>query len=311
MARSTLTAYLALALGVLFMGFSGIFVRWANAPGIVTGFYRMAIATALMTLPFWRNQSRQRRRGARPWTRREVALAALGGLFFAGDLTFWNSGIMISGATNPTLLGNTAPVWVGLGAYFIFHEQLGRRFWYGLTLALAGALLILGLDALRSLTLGLGSLYGLIAGVFYGAYFLTIQRSRSTMDTVTVFWLVALSATLALGLFTIIGGLPFTGYPPRTYLSFLGLGLVVHGAGQFLFSYALGYLPASHVSPAGLGQPVVTAILAVPLLGEQLSAGQIVGGLIVLFGVYLVQRSRPRPAPPPPLPIPQITDPVV
>ncbi len=313
MPQSARLAYLALALGVIFMGFSGIFVRWANAPGIVTGFYRMAIATALMTAPFWRRRARHRQQARRAWTRREVALALLGGLFFAGDLTFWNTGIMISGATNPTLLGNTAPVWVGLGAYFIFREPLSPRFWLGLILALSGAAIILGLDALRDLSLGLGSLFGLIAGIFYGAYFLTIQRSRSTMDTVTVFWLVAASATVALLLLALVRGLPLVGYPPRTYLSFLGLGLIVHGAGQFLFSYALGYLPASLVSPAGLGQPVVTALLAVPLLGEQITAGQIAGGLIVLAGVYLVQRSRPRPAAAstPPLALPPAPDPTV
>jgi drug/metabolite transporter (DMT)-like permease len=61
-----------------------------------------------------------------------------------------------------------------------------------------------------------------------------------------------------------------------------------------VINYALGYLPASIVSPTLLGQPVVTAILAGPLLGEDLSAWQILGGLAVLIGVYLVHHSRRR-----------------
>jgi drug/metabolite transporter (DMT)-like permease len=41
-----------------------------------------------------------------------------------------------------------------------------------------------------------------------------------------------------------------------------------------------------------LGQPVVTALLAVLLLGERLSVWQIAGGVTVLAGVYTVHRSR-------------------
>jgi drug/metabolite transporter (DMT)-like permease len=91
-------------------------------------------------------------------------------------------------------------------------------------------------------------------------------------------------------------GQPLTGYSTTTYLNFLALGLVVQLGGQFAFSYALGYLPASVVSPAGLGQPLVTALLAWPLLGERVTALQALGGLAVLAGVYMVHRSRHRPA---------------
>lgn len=296
--RSTLLAYLALGAGVLCLGFSGIFVKWANAPGPVTGFYRMLIVVLLLAWPFGQRAARRASAGI-SWRQQlpqpAVKIALLSGFFFACDLTFWNTGILLSGATNPTLMGNTSPLWVGIGAYFLFHEKLGRGFWLGLGLALSGAVLILGLDALRGFSLGLGTSLGLLSGMFYGAYFLATQRSRQYLDSLTAFWLAAVSSTLVLLLFCLVTRQPLLGYSAKTYWSFLGLGVIVQGVGQFAFSYALGYLPASLVSPAGLGQPVVTAILAVPLLGEQISLGQIVGGVVVLAGIYIVQRSRQRP----------------
>lgn len=298
--RSTLFAYLALGAGVLCLGFSGIFVKWANAPGPVTGFYRMAIVVLLLAWPFWQ-RVRQRFAAGGVWWRQlpqpATKIALLSGFFFACDLTFWNTGILLSGATNPTLMGNTSPLWVGIGAYFLFREKLGRSFWLGLGLSLAGAVLILGLDALRGFSLGLGTSLGLFAGMFYGAYFLATQRSRQYLDSLTAFWLAALSSTLVLLLFCLVARLPLLGYSTKSYLSFLGLGVIVQGVGQFAFSYALGYLPASLVSPAGLAQPVITAILAVPLLGEEITPGQIVGGVVVLTGIYIVQRSRQRRRP--------------
>ena len=282
-----LRAYLALGMGVIGMGFSGIFVSWANAPGAVTGFYRMAIAVIMLAPLFW---NRQRERAKIPGKETAVALAA--GLFFAGDLIFWNSGVLISGATNPTLMGNTAPLWVGLGALFIFHEKLNRTFWLGLLVAIGGAAIILGLDALSDV--GLGTFFGLLAGVFYAGYFLVTQRSRQKLDALSTFWLSAASSTFFLLLAALLLDQPLTGYPATTYWNFLALAVLVQVGGQLAINFALGYLPASIVSPTLLAQPVLTAIFAIPLLGETLSFWQIMGGLAVIAGVYTVHRSRAK-----------------
>ena len=285
--RSGFLAYLWLGIGIISISFSAIFVRWAGAPGPVASFYRMAIAVLLLAWPFYR---RAKARGSLP--RMGIQIAVLGGLFFAGDLALWTTGVMMSGATNPTLLANTAPVWVGLGSLIFFREALSARFWMGLILAMGGAILILGLDALRAATLGLGTLFGLMAAIFYGGYFLVTQRGRENLDSLSYLWFTALSASLALLALNTVLGHPIAGYSPLTYLSFLGLGVLVQVFGWLAISYSQGYLPASIVAPTMLAQPVATAGLAVMLLGERLSLWHIVGGVIVLTGVYIVHRSR-------------------
>jgi drug/metabolite transporter (DMT)-like permease len=286
-ANPQLLAYLALGVGILSLGFSAIFVRWADAPGAVTSFYRMAIAALLMAGPFY---LQAKARGRLP--RRGLGFALLGGLFFASDLALWTTGVVLSGATNPTLLANTAPLWVGLGALLLFRERLTARFWAGLFLAMTGAVVILGLDALRAASFGLGSLLGLLAGAFYGGYFLITQRGRETLGALTYFWPAAVSSTLSVLLACLALRQPLTGYPLQTYLNFLGLGLVTQALGYLAINYALGHLPASLVAPTMLGQPLVTALLAGPLLGENLSPWQVLGGAAVLAGVYVVHRSR-------------------
>jgi len=278
-------AYLALAVGLAGMGFSGIFVKLAGTPGAVSAFYRVAVAVALLALPFGRGVARD----GRP-SRREALIAVLAGLFFAGDLFFWNTGILISGATTPTLMGNTAPIWVGLGAMFFFGERPGRLFWIGLAVAIGGAVVILGVDALNDA--GLGTFFGVLSGMFYGGYFLVVQRSRQKLNTLTSFWLSALGSTLALALIARLLGQPLTGYSVPAYLYMLALGLFVQVGGQMAVSYALGYLPASIVSPTLLLQPVLTGLLAVPLLGETIAPLQMLGGVAVLLGIYVVHRSR-------------------
>jgi drug/metabolite transporter (DMT)-like permease len=283
--QSYTKAYIVLGLSLIGLGFSGIFVRLANAPGAVAGFYRVAIAAAVLFIPFIRDV----RQGGRPG-RREVLIALSAGLLFAGDLFFWNTGILISGATNPTLMGNTAPIWVGLGAILFFHERPGRLFWVGLLVAMAGAAIILGVDALNDV--GLGTFFGILSGMFYGAYFLVVQRSRQQLNTLTSFWLSVAGSIIGLALMARLLNQPLTGYSTYTYLNLIGLGLFVQVGGQMGVAYALGYLPASLVSPTLLLQPVLTGLLAVPILGEALSLVQIVGGAAVLLGIFIVHRSR-------------------
>ena len=53
-----LLPYLALGLGVICLGFSALFTRWAAAPGPVMAFYRIGLAT-LILLPLFARQVRR------------------------------------------------------------------------------------------------------------------------------------------------------------------------------------------------------------------------------------------------------------
>lgn len=279
--------YLALAFGTLGLGFSGIFVTWANAPGSVSGFYRVAIAAAVMAVPF----GFEIRRRAPP-SRYHLWIAALGGLFFAGDLAAWNTSVLLTSAASATLFGNTSPLWVSLGALFLFKEKLGRGFWAGLGLALVGALIILGDNFSAQSSAGLGSLLAIVAGMFYAAFFLCTQRAREGLSSLTAWWVSTASSAAALTVAAILFNESFLGYPAITYWSLIGVALITQVGAYLAINYALGHLPASIVSPTLLGQPVLTALLAVPLLDQPLTLPQIAGGLIVLAGIWVVHRQR-------------------
>ncbi|MCJ7823457.1 MAG: DMT family transporter [Anaerolineales bacterium] len=284
--RDRLLAYLTLSVGLIAIGFSAIFVRRAGVSGTAASFYRMAIPTVILAVPA-RKRLRERKMSGLP-----LRWAVLGGFIFALDLSFWASGVVISGATIPTLLANTAPVWVGIGALFFFREKLSKVFWGGLTFALLGTALVLGFDSLRSLSFDLGALFGLLGGIFYGGYFLVTQHGRRSLDALSYFWVSGVSATAALFIFNLLLNQPMWGFTSETYLNLLALGLISQGVGWLAINYVQGLLPATIVSATLLGQPVVTALLAGSLLGEKLQLHQILGGAAVLLGVYIVHRSR-------------------
>ena len=281
----TLT-YLTLSVGLIAIGFSAIFVRQAGVPGTVASFYRMAIPTVILAAPAIKRLREQK------WSGAPLRWAMLGGFIFALDLGFWSSGVVLSGATIPTLLANTAPVWVGLGALLFFREELPRKFWLGLTIAFLGTALVMGLESLGAMSFDLGALLGLLGGIFYGAYFLVTQLGRKSLDALSYFWVSGVSATAALLIFNLLLSQPMWGFSSKTYFNLLALGLISQGIGLLALNYVQGLLPATIVSATLLGQPVVTALLAGPLLGEMLQPQQILGGAAVLLGVYIVHRSR-------------------
>lgn len=276
---------LALLFAVLGMGLSAILVRWANAPGPVSGFYRMLIALALLGAPF---AAEVRRRPLRAGP--AAAFAVLAGLCFAGDLAFWNTSVLMTSAANATFLGNTAPVWVGVGALLFFREKLRPAFWLGLAVALAGAAALLGGDFRSGADTGLGSVFALIAGFFYAGFFLATQRAREGLSALASWWLSALFSALALLGVSGLLGQPLLGYPTSTYLALAASAVVTQVAGYLLVNYALGHLPAPIVSATLLLQPIVTIVAGIALLGEWPTPIDLLGGLLLLAGVAIANR---------------------
>lgn len=278
-------AYAAMIFGIVCISTSGIFIKLASVPGPVAGVYRVGIAVAIMAVPFALHARHIR------WTQRMLLAAAVGGLFFAFDMALWNSALLSTSVANAVLLGNTAPIWVGLGAIVLFHQRLKRQFWWGLALSLAGAGLIVGLDLAGAGSATLGNLLALAAGLFYACYLLVTQRARTRLDALSYFWLAAVASLFTLLSMTAVLHQPLA-VPQAALLPLLGLGIITHTFGWLSLNYAQGHLPASLVAPSLLGQPVIASLLAIPILGETLSWFQVVGGAIVMAGIFLVHRAH-------------------
>jgi len=129
---------------------------------------------------------------------------------------------------------------------------------------------------------------------FYGGYFLFTERSRTHFDPIIHIWFVGVGASISLFIVNNVLRYPLTGYPTQTWLVFLSTAIVSQLIGYMLLAYALGHLPASIVSPTMILQPIITTLLAIPLLGEIPSIWQGIGGAIALIGIFVVNESHNR-----------------
>jgi len=277
--------FAALLLGVACIGSSPIFVRLASVPGPVSAFWRVAVAGICLVLA-----SLARREGAPPRSIRWGVL--LGGVFFASDLALWNQSLLRVPVAICTPVGNSAPLWVGIGGWLLWKRRPSGAFWTGLVIAVAGiAVLARPWTAAANLDMG-GLAMALGASVFYAAYLLGTTRIRSRTTTLSFMTFSTLSSCAVLWLYCRATGQILTGFSWEAWTALAGLGFVSHLAGWLLINYALGHLAPELAAVTLLGQTVVAGLLAIPVLGEIPDAIQVAGGVLVLVGIWWSGRTR-------------------
>lgn len=279
-------AVAALLFGASFIALSPIFVRLSEAGPTATAFWRVALAVpVLWTLYFVKPKAKARRYSGR-WP-----LLAAAGFAFAGDLVFWHASIRLTSVANSTLLANLASIFVTLAVWTFLRQRPRGLFLAGLAAALAGVALLVHTSLGFSSTRLLGDAFGVVTAMFYAGYILAVKGLRDRGET-TLYLMAVTSTITAIFLFpaALASGDEMLPHSAFGWWMLIGLALVSHAAGQGLIAYALAHLPAAFSSVSLLFQPVMAALFAWVLLAEPLVALQVVGGLVVLFGIYLARR---------------------
>lgn len=136
-----------------------------------------------------------------------------------------------------------------------------------------------------------GDALGVVTAVFYAGYLLAVKGLRDRGET-TLHLMAVTSTVTALFLFpaALASGEPMLPASAVGWWMLVGLALVSHAAGQGLIAYALAHLPAAFSSVSLLFQPVMAALFAWLLLSESLAPLQVLGGTVVLVGIFLARR---------------------
>jgi drug/metabolite transporter (DMT)-like permease len=280
-------ALLALTGGALGIGFAPILVRLSETGPSATAFYRI-----LFALPFLWAWLRYEQRKEAPATveRAHWFQFAVAGFLFAGDLAFWHWSIRLTTVANATLLANMAPVFVTIGARILFHERISASFALSLALALGGAGLLVSSSWQLSTSNFTGDALGVAAAVFYAGYMLSVKHLRGSFSAAAV---LAWSGLVSCPSLLVIAFLSGENLWPKTaegWKALLALAIVSHLGGQLLIAYAFGHLKASFTALGLLLQPVIAAVLAWMIFGEQPGLNQFIGGTVILAAILLASR---------------------
>ena len=271
---------LSLALGILCISLSPIFVKLADASPVVCAFYRIFFGLIfLVPYCFIKKNLKVKRK--------DLVLALIGGLVFAADIALWNLSLKMISATVSTLLANLAPLWVGLISYFLFRKKVEKLFWIGTGVAIAGMLVLVGLREVLHLQFGLGFLFAVVASMLYAIYILITKDILERMGTITFMFYNMLAALVFLFVICLINNDTLIYYSTANWFYFAGMGIICQLLGWLAINYAIRFIESTKVSVTLLSQTVVAAVLAAILLNEILSTHEVVGSLIVLAGIAI------------------------
>ncbi|WP_129115611.1 DMT family transporter [Halegenticoccus tardaugens] len=288
----------ALAFAVLALSTSAILVRWSDAPSLVKALYRVVFTTALLApVAVARHREDFRRLG-----RRDVAVAAVAGAALAVHFASWFESLDWTTVTASVTLVQSQPLFVAVGAWALLDERVTRRTVLGILVAVVGMAAMSFGDLLSGGAIaGDRPLYGnglaVVGAVMAAAYVLvgrSLRQRIALLPYVTVVYGVCALVLLALA---IRRGDALVGYPPREWLLFFAMAVGPGVFGHTVVNWALAHLESSVVSVSLLGEPVGSTILALFLLGEVPTPATVVGGAIVLAGIYVTASARREDGP--------------
>ncbi len=285
--------FITLFIGVLSVSFAAIFIRLADAPPLVIATYRLAIASIIL-ITIASIRSTQSLKSLTKLSRNDMLLILLSSVFIALHFGLWITSLDYTSIASSVILVTSHPAFVAVISRFLWGERLKKLTIIGIVVALMGVIFI----NYGGLTFGsraiLGDVLALTAGFAMGAYLVIGGQLRARIGILSYLTIIYTCAALILLAATIIFGHSLFGYSPVTYIMLILLALVPQLIGHSCLNLAVRLIPVTLVSVAILGEPVGATLLGYFILSEIPTLNEIVGGLIILGGIFMVMRRRPK-----------------
>ncbi|MFB6101996.1 MAG: DMT family transporter [Haloplanus sp.] len=291
--------FAALGVAVLAISTSAILVRWSDAPNVVKALYRVTFTVAALLPLAVRDRVTMSR-----IERRDAVVAVAAGVALAGHFVAWFESLDHTTVAASVTLVQAQPAFVAVGGWLLLGERVTRRGAVGIVVALVGMVgLSFGPAALAALdptttaaAATTGARYGNALALFGAAavagYYLagrSIRRRLGVFPYVTVVYTACACVLLAVA----VGqGHDLFAYPLHEWLLFAGMALGPGVLGHTVINWALGHIESHVVSVTLLGEPVGSTVMAAVLLGETPTLGTLLGGAVVLAGIYVTTSAR-------------------
>jgi drug/metabolite transporter (DMT)-like permease len=140
----------------------------------------------------------------------------------------------------------------------------------------------------------IGDLEALVGAVAAAGYLLAGRRLRQDVSLLSYSALVYATCAVLLLPASLVGGARLTGFSGRTWAMLALLALVPQLIGHTTFNYLLKEMSATLVAVPVMGEPVVSALLALAFFGEIPPWTAVGGGALILAGVYVAMAGGSR-----------------
>lgn len=279
-----------LSLAVVGVSLSAPLTTMMTAPMLALAFWRNAAGAAAL-LPVLLTRERSTLTGL-GW--RDLRSSVVAGLFLAAHFAAWLPSLSMTTVAASVALVTTTPIWTALAAR-ISGVLLPTAVWWGLMLAFAGVVLIVGVDVTVSAEALAGDGLAVLGAVFAGGYVLAGARARQRLAT-SAYAVVCYSVcAVVIAVAAVVVGNPLAGFEPREWWLIAAITVAAQLVGHTLLNLVVSTVGPTVVSLAVLLEVPGALLFALALLGEVPPLLALPGVALVVVGVALVVRaSRPQ-----------------
>lgn len=272
---------LPLIISIVAISFAAIFVKWATAPATILSMYRMILA-CLILVPVVLKKRKEFQR----IERREWYLLFFAGLFLALHFALWFGSLKLTTVASSTIILALQPIIALIGGVILFKERTAPVALMTMGIAVVGAIMVGWGDFGLSKNAIIGDILSFLSVIAVVGYLLIGQSAVKKVSHWIYSFCVFGFAAIALIVYNLVSGVTLGGYDAREWGIFVLLA-IVPTISHVINNWLLNFVNATTISMSILGEPVGATILAAIFLGERLVGWQIVGGLLVLLGVFL------------------------
>ena len=206
------------------------------------------------------------------------------------------AGLQYTTATNASLYTTTGPITILLLSALVLGERITARKAFGVLLAVAGVLVVMGSETLASFEMGnvKGDLLVLVSIVMWGLFTVFGKRVTDELGALRVTaWVTILGALTMVpaGWYEARSkGFTLSDLSLEAWLAIAFLGIACSFLATLLYFVALGLSESQKVGVYLYAIPPMTAVVAALYLGEVITMNLLVGAALVIGGVALTER---------------------
>lgn len=274
---------LMMILSMAIFGTLGIFVRNIPVSSGELALYRAILATVFIAVVLL--CSKQKLKLSK--VKKEIPRLLLSGMALGINWILLFEAYKHTSVSMATLSYYFAPVIVTVVCPFVFREKLTKKGLFCFVMSTLGLIMITGIGLVGEGKDFLGILFGLGAACFYATVVLLNKFIKGVegLNRTLFQFLSAIAVLLPYVFFT--SGVTLEGMSPLGWGNLLIVGIVHTGITYCMYFSAIKELPGQKAAMLSYIDPLVSVLISVAILGEEMTLWQIIGGMMILgFTLY-------------------------
>lgn len=207
-----------------------------------------------------------------------------------------SNGLQTAQATTTAWIVSTAPVFIALLAWMVLKERITLVQGFGVGVALLGVIVVVSKGNLGNFFAGqfgvIGDFLIFISAINWAVFSILSRRGlKEHPSTRMTFWVMTLGWLItSIAFFTQGGPAQIPHLDSRGWVAMIFLGIFTTGLAYIAWFDALATLPATQTGAFLYIEPLTSMVVAALILGEQVTWASLLGGAVILLGVWLVNR---------------------